>query len=319
MLFLLLATAVAQVSPSGAADPQRLVHRGVGYPLYPAVTESCPELPSPLHTENGREYVVVRLHDGRFGVVDVSLADREHQLEVDGEDFPALARTGLHAPEELARTGTVTGRPVAEITALARPGALSSAGFLAADEDLLSVLSGDNELVRAMGLTHPELARPLLHVWKLIQVDLELGRWSMAHHQWRNVEAVRYHGDWVLLDAHDTKGGQLSPFADGLEGGFWIVIRRPLTAADETFLHRHYGHLDPAEWDPLHGALTRLFTGEMQPHYVMWYGFYEGHTAWRVDPVGIAAIFGLRSLEQLESAFPGMLHRVVATHHLDRP
>ena len=37
--------------------------------------------------------------------------------------------------------------------------------------------------------------------------DLNLGRWSMRHHQWRNVTAVKYHGSWVLLDAHDTKGG----------------------------------------------------------------------------------------------------------------
>ena len=53
---------------------------------------------------------------------------------------------------------------VAEITDLARPGGLSTEGFLASDEDILSVLRGDDALVRAMGLTHAELARPLLHV-----------------------------------------------------------------------------------------------------------------------------------------------------------
>lgn len=148
-----------------------------------------------------------------------------------------------------------------------------------------------------MGLTHPELARPLLHVWDLMLTDLELDRWSMT-------------------DAHDTKGGQQSPFADGLEGGFWIVIQRPLTASEEDFLHAHYDHLDPAHWDTLHGTLTRIYTGEMEPHYVMWYGFYEGHTAWRVDPVGIACVFGLRSLTELEAAFPGRLDEVVRRHHV---
>jgi hypothetical protein len=148
-----------------------------------------------------------------------------------------------------------------------------------------------------------------------MQTDLALDRWSMRHHQWRNVAAVKYNDRWVLLDAHDTKGGQQSPFADGLEGGFWIVIRRPLDAAEEAFLHAHYDHLDPDRWDPLHGTLTRLFTGEMEPHYVQWYGFYEGHTGWRVDPVGIAAVFGLRSLAELEAAFPDRLWEVVARHH----
>jgi choloylglycine hydrolase len=298
-----------------AAPREGLEYEGRRHPLYPEVSAACPELPSPLTTPEGHELVVVRLHDGTYGIVDVSLADRERQLHVDAADFPALARTGLHDPEALARTRSITGRPVEEITALARPGGLSQDGFLAADEDILSVLGGDDVLVRAMGLTHPELARPLFHVWNLIQADLDLDRWSMREHRWGNVAAMKYNGRWVLLDAYDTKGGQRSPFDDGLDGGFWIVIRRPLDAKEEAFLHEHYAHLDPGRWDPLHGTLTRLYTGEMEPYYVMWYGFYEGHTAWRVDPVGIASVFGLRSLEQLEAAFPRRLEAVVREHH----
>jgi hypothetical protein len=52
----------------------------------------------------------------------------------------------------------------------------------------------------------------------------------------------------------------------------------------------------------------------MAPYYIMRYGFYEGHTAYRCDPVAIAYLFGLRALEQIETAFPGRLHRVLLDH-----
>lgn len=42
----------------------------------------------------------------------------------------------------------------------------------------------------------------------------------------------------------------------------------------------------------------------MEPYYVMRYGFYEAHTACRADPTAIAVVFGLRTLEQIEAAFP---------------
>ena len=60
--------------------------------------------------------------------------------------------------------------------------------------------------------------------------------------------------------------------------------------------------------------LSSIRTGEMEPHYIMWYGFYEGHTEWRADPLAIAFIFGLRSLEELERAFPGKLYEVLTKH-----
>jgi hypothetical protein len=52
----------------------------------------------------------------------------------------------------------------------------------------------------------------------------------------------------------------------------------------------------------------------MQPHNIQWYGFYEGHTGWRADPIAIAFIFGFRTLEEIESAFPGRLDEVLTTH-----
>jgi len=295
--------------------PTELVIHGVSHPLYPSTTQRCPDVPSPMAiVDTGREYVVVRIHDGTFGLVDVT--PDAQQLQINGDDFPALERTGLHDPVELSSIGTITGRTIEQIDELASPGVLSTEGFIASDETVISVLLGDNEIVAAMGLTHPELARPLWHVWNLMRTDLALDRWSMRHHQWRNMTAMKYNGRWINLDAHDTKGGQRSPFADGLEGGFWIVIDRALEDGEVAYLREHYPHCDPDRWNNLYGTLTRIWTGEMEPHYVQWYGFYEGHTAWRVDPVGIASVFGLRSLEELDAVFPRYLEDVVRDHHL---
>jgi hypothetical protein len=43
----------------------------------------------------------------------------------------------------------------------------------------------------------------------------------------------------------------------------------------------------------------------------MRYGFYEGHTDYRADPIAIAFIFGMRSLEQIEAAFDGRLYEAL--------
>ena len=44
------------------------------------------------------------------------------------------------------------------------------------------------------------------------------------------------------------------------------------------------------------------------------YGFYEGHTAYLVDPIAIAYIFGLRSIEEIEAAFPERLDGILTAH-----
>jgi hypothetical protein len=123
----------------------------------------------------------------------------------------------------------------------------------------------------------------------------------------------------VKLDAGDTKGAQLSIFADGLEGSFHIEIERDLTPQELSLLTQKYPRLTPQQMNALILALTRLETGEIEPHYIMWYGFYEGRTPWRTDPVAIALIFGLRTLDEIECAFPGRLYEVVAARFAGVP
>ena len=60
--------------------------------------------------------------------------------------------------------------------------------------------------------------------------------------------------------------------------------------------------------------LTHIQIGEMVPYYIMRYGFYEGHTDWRGDPVSTAFVFGLKDLQDLHKAFAGKLDEVLATH-----
>jgi hypothetical protein len=67
----------------------------------------------------------------------------------------------------------------------------------------------------------------------------------------------------------------------------------------------------------LEQRITRFHFSEMAPYYIMRYGFYEGHTSYRTDPIAIACIFNLKSLEEIENAFQGNLYKRLITHFTD--
>jgi len=280
------------------------------YKRYPEVNEHHPGLPSPFQTLDHREFVVAMTRENQYAVMPVTLGnDRSmgQQLVTDTLDFPTLARTGLHSDEELLQTKTITGRTVEEITRLAMPGGLSQGGFMAPDETILSVLQADNETVRSLGLTHAQLARPLFHVLNMMDEDLKLNRWNMAHHRWEHITRFYYNDQCIHVDAEDTKGGQLSIFDDGIKGGLHIILRRDINPQENQWLRENYGHLPEGSFQHLIKTLSSFHTGEIEPQYIMRYGFYEGHTYWRTDPIAIAFIFGIKSLEEIEDAFPGQL------------
>jgi hypothetical protein len=181
------------------------------------------------------------------------------------------------------------------------------------------VLKGDNTLVCQLGLTHPQMARPLFHVWNAILLELQHGsRQGRAPRFWRAFSPIEYNGRKVIVKAEGSRGFQQSLFDDEIKGMTNITISRDLTPDEAEFLKDTYAHLSTQQKDELIAKLSRMQTGEMQPYYVMRYGFYEGHTPWRVDPMAIAFIFSLRSLEEIETAFPGHLHEALTGHFVAR-
>ena len=293
--------------------------------FYPHTTADRPRIPSPYKLPDGQEVVVAFTKDNLYAIVPVTLENgplnlpygsrgvgKGRQLDVDANDFPTLAKTGLHSQEELAGTKTITGKPIAEITRIGRPEMSSGVGFMAKDEDIISVLRGDNRLVKHLGLTHPQMARPLFHIWNLILKEYELRRIGRS---WDNIQYVLYNDRQVRFGGvHPTRGFQESIFNDEIMGAFQINFFRELDEKEKTFLRQKYPHLSENQIAELIKKLSHILTGEMQPYYVMRYGFYEGHTGYRVDPLAIAFIFGLRSLKEIEAAFAGRLHEVLTMH-----
>jgi hypothetical protein len=161
------------------------------------------------------------------------------------------------------------------------------------------------------------MAKPLFHLLNMMDNDLALNRWNMAAHEWQNIPQFFYNGQKVIVEAHDTKGGQLSIFDDDIQGAFWIIFKRDITADEKSFLSKQYHFLTAAQRETLHEKLSTIYTGEMEPQYIMRYGFYEGHSGWRTDPIAIAFIFGLKSLAELEALFPGQLYNIL-TAEFDR-
>jgi hypothetical protein len=283
---------------------------GKRFVLYPEMLTTDPGLPSPYSSPDGIVTVTARLRDGTFALVPAMLT--EGQRLVNGEEFPDLARTGLHAEPELLAKRVITGRSIEEVTRLGRPGGLSGAGFMAADEDIISVLVGDNGRVKALGLTHPELAEPLFHVINMMETDIGI---VWRNHSWDDLKGLTYNGREIFLKGKGTKGGQKSIFDDGIEGAWDLDIWREPDEQELAFLHKSYEHLEKEAFGELVERLSRFHTGEMVPQYIMRYGFYEGHTDYRADPIVIAFIFGLSTVEEIEAAFPGRLPETLTRHH----
>ena len=284
---------------------------------YPEVADRMPNLPSPFQNAAGEEFVIAKTRDAKYAVIRVSLSNDRgicRQLVVDARDFPKLAKTGLHDAAALKKTSQITGWSVDTITLLGMPRNLSYDGFLAEDEHIISVLSGDNKIVEKLGLTHPQMAKPLFHVLNMMDTDLELKLWNMPIHQWDHIRSFQYHGNTVHVIAYDTKGGQKSIFNDSLQGAFHIKLWHEFTPEETAFIDNHYSWLSQGEKEILLERLGFFNTGELEPQYIMRYGFYEGHTGWRADPIAIAFIFGFKTLGELHQIFDGNLFGILTRH-----
>ncbi len=320
---LIAALVMPAISLGEVAPVEQIIYDSRTYPLYPERLDHKPQVPSPLITEDGREIVTCVALDSRYFLMPVTVENGEpldyrnnqwsgkgRQLEVDSLDFPTLGRTGLHSEVELEQTKTITGVPASEITRIGRPEGHSSAGFMSQVEDIVSVLQGDNRLVGQLGLTHPQCAKPLFHVFNVI---LAVGKDSERG----DVGGILYGGRKVDLKFSGHKGWQKPIFNDEILGYWEIEMRRELDLEERTFLSSRYPDLNADKMAELTGKLSFIHTGEMVPYYIMRYGFYEGHTSYRADPLAIACIFGLKSIQEIESAFEGRLYQILTDHFYD--
>ena len=182
---------------------------------------------------------------------------------------------------------------------------------MAEDEDIISVLIGDNRLVKKLGLTHPQLAKPLFHIWNIILKEVELGKWGRF---WDNIQYLFYEGKKLIVEAEGFKGWQVSIFQDEIQGRYDISVLRKFTPEERLFLKEKYSHLSSQQRTELEEKLSRMSFSEMAPYYIMRYGFYEGHTSYRTDPIAISFIFGLKNIEEIESAFKGNLYKALTDH-----
>lgn len=300
----------------------QLFYQNKPYSLYPFLYDTCPQIPSPYTTVDGTEFIICLTLNHMYTIVAVTVENGEPldykndkwygkglQLKADNVDFPTLVRTGLHSEDELEQTKTITGKPVAEITSIARPGQYSGAGFISQHEDIISVLKGDNMLVQQLGKTHSDMAKPLFHVFNLIQAvkkDSQRGY----------VKGMLYNNRTIYLTFIGSKGWQESIFNDEILGYWQIEIRREMETEEKLFLSKKYPDLSTEKMSALIDKLSFIHTGEMVPFYIQRYGFYEGHTSYRADPIAIAFIFGLNSLEDIDQSFSKDLLHVFTTQHI---
>lgn len=304
------------------SQPFMITHQHRHYKLYPELLANKPDIPSPLRTASGIETVTAFTLDGKYTLVPVTVENgdpyvylssaRGRQLEIDALDFPTLARTGLHSEDELKTTKTITGISISEISDNGRPGRSSGAGFMSEDENIISVLIGDNRLVQKMDLTHPHVARALFHAVNLVFKHTE-GYYDKMR-PWEDIEYFLYNGKKVHIDIEATKGWQESIFDDEIYGGYHLNFKRDLEDTELAFLKEKYSKLNSEQQADLIHKLSNIHTGEMEPYYIMRYGFYEGHTEYRTDPITLAFIFGLKTIEEIENAFPGKLHETLTAH-----
>lgn len=299
-------------------------------PVLPFILNEIPDHPSPSVSWDRRELVLAKLGEGRFAWFDATAENGDtldykkgmqgmgNQVLADKDDFPAFAFSGIHSEEELRDARSITGRSVSRITVDGRPGASSGTGFLAEDETILSVIMGDNRMVQKLGLKHPDLARPLLHLWNISNAVERYNEHAPPKEK-IEVEGLIYGGSEIYINATGGRGWQESIFGDEILGSYHLEARRELTLKEESFLKQHYYGLPADQYEDLQKMISTIHTGEMVPYYINRYGFYEGHTDFRAEPLAIAFIFGIRSLEEIHRATGGRLYDYLTGHFTQNP
>lgn len=162
---------------------------------------------------------------------------------------------GVNDEKLILGLGELAGQSITKLEARMRPDRDSMAGFLGHDESLLKVLARDNNFVQANGLTHQELAFPLLY--------------ARQHYNKGYGSDFQLNGDHFHVDMVGYRGMQPSPFDD-----------KTAASQDMTITNVDTG-------DELHCSA-------LLPDMILRYGFYEGEqTSYRLEPSTIMKVFCL--------------------------
>jgi len=157
----------------------------------------------------------------------------------------------------IARLPEIAGQSIADLEAVMRPGALSTAGFLGKEERLLDVLTADNRYVtEELKLTHQELAKPLLILGAVASRDAVT-----------EPKEIIYYGKKFKVKATIFKATVRSPFEDGTKTNCETTVENLANGKKVTY-------------------------SLLVPQMVERYGFYEGKgTRFRVEPRTVVEVF----------------------------
>ena len=292
--------------------------------VFPTVMDFRPGVKSPVITKDQRVFVLAGFEGGVYSWLDVTVENGDernykkqlygkgNQLLPDKADFPHFAATGLHSDKDLSNTLTISGKSVAHITVDGRPLASSGEGFMAKDETVMSVLWGDNKIVKKLRLSHFEIGKVLFHVWN---AGWMMGVIKTEH----RLNKLFYFNRELSIDLPGSRGWQESIFYDEILGSGHLEVKGKLREEEVRFLKEHYKELTDDEFVHLTQFLSVVHTGDMLPFYVTRYGFYEGHTDYRTDPLAVAFLFGLRTIEEVHKAADGDLYKYFNSHYIKNP
>jgi len=285
--------------------------------LYPKKYNTLPDIASPTKLKNGTEVIISLYVNDGYSILPVTQEKGEiysclydfngkgDQVWIDEPDFNSLGKTGLHSEDELNKKTMITGRSIEVINFISRPNRFSHSGFLAEDEDIISVLKGDNRIVKRMGMVHSQMAKPMFHIWNAILAN---------YFEEKDTATIYYNSNIVRFNREWCNGYQESIFHDEIEGRHNIHIWRELSKEEIKYLTVKYNKLTEAQLKILIEILTHLHVSEMTPFYIMRYGFYEGHTSYRADPMAIAVVFSLKSIKDIDVSFNNDLYNILNQH-----
>jgi hypothetical protein len=158
----------------------------------------------------------------------------------------------------------------------------------------------------------------LFHVWNISR-EFEKFSIDTVTGERLEISALIYNGFRISINITGSRGWQESIFNDEILGTGYMELSREMDPEEGEFLEKNYAHLSQEKIRKLQEMLFNIRTGEMVLFYINRYGFYEGHTEYRVDPIAVALIFGLKSIENVHKACGGDLYQYFTTHFTRNP